>query len=230
MNDMRRDEDVEGRDELPERLLAIAKEHNAPPRTPRDEIWARIQAKRQVGGGAEHDIPVLHARKTSPSTRFPARRLVLWGAGIAALLVLGIGIGRMTSPAAPGGTDSTPLATDTPGREPARAGLAYTLATLQHLGRVESFLVALRNSPGDLQFSNQARDLLTSTRLLIDVPDLDPRLQSLLGDLEDILVQIVQFDSTRGSQDLDLITEGLERRQVLPRLRTALPAEPGRAL
>jgi len=229
MSDRRSGGEAEGRDELPERVIAMAREHHAPPVTPREEIWARIQAERRKGGRTE-DIRPIRAVSASPPLRLSARRWAGWGLGIAALLALGIGIGRMTSPEAPEGP-VVPLASDTTARaEPSRAGLAYTLATLQHLGRVESFLVSIRNSPRDLQFTNQARDLLTSTRLLIDVPEVDPRLQSLLADLEDILVQIVQYDSTRGREDMDLITEGLERRQVLPRLRTAVPAEPGRAL
>jgi len=106
---------------------------------------------------------------------------------------------------------------------------AYTLAAVQHLTRVETFLTTLRTAPGQ-QFSGQARELLTSTRLLKDAKDMDPRLRKLMDDLEDILVQIVQYDVNGTREDLDLITDGLEERQVLPRLHSAIPAGPARAL
>ena len=48
------------------------------------------------------------------------------------------------------------------------------MAAVQHLSRVETFLTTLRTSPSQ-QFSGQARELLTSTRLLLDAKDMDPR-------------------------------------------------------
>ena len=54
--------------------------------------------------------------------------------------------------------------------------------------------------------------------------------QARLRDLEDILVQVAQFDTSRGAEELDLITDGLQERQVLPRIRSAVPAGPARAL
>ena len=41
---------------------------------------------------------------------------------------------------------------------------------------------------------------------------------------------IVQYDANGTREDLDLITDGLEERQVLPRLHSAIPAGPARAL
>ena len=54
----------------------------------------------------------------------------------------------------------------------------------------------------------------------------DPKLRGLLNDLEFILVQIVQLDTSRRKEELELITDGLEQRQLLPRIRTAIPAGP----
>jgi hypothetical protein len=103
------------------------------------------------------------------------------------------------------------------------------MAAVQHLSRVETFLTTLRTAP-DQQFTGQARELLISTRLLLDAKDMDPRLHKLMSDLEDILVQLVQYDANGTREDLDLITDGLEERQVLPRLHSAIPAGPARAL
>jgi len=41
-----------------------------------------------------------------------------------------------------------------------------------------------------------------------------------------VLVQIVQLSYERGGDELELVTEGLERGGLLPRLRTAIPAGP----
>jgi hypothetical protein len=120
--------------------------------------------------------------------------------------------------------------TRVPGDSAASGSLAYTVATIQHLGRVETLLTSLRASGQlDSSFAIQARELLGSTRLLRSSSELDPRLRRLLSDLEDILMQIAQYNSARSDQELDLITDGLEERQVMPRLR-AVPAGPAQAL
>jgi len=55
----------------------------------------------------------------------------------------------------------------------------------------------------------------------------DPRLKSLLEDLEVVLAQIAQVPAGRAGEDVDLITQGIEQRSVLLRLQTAVPAGPG---
>jgi hypothetical protein len=216
---------TEGREdgqELPESLLQLAREINNPPATPRDEIWARIRAERAEKAERADVIPL--------PVRTPSRRPVLvWAAGIAAILLIGIALGRSTVTNSPvtGPSTISALPDSTLPREKKNA--AYTLAAVQHLTRVETFLTTLRTAP-DQQFTGQARELLTSTRLLLDAKDMDPRLRKLMSDLEDILVQIVQYDANGSREDLELITDGLEERQVLPRLHSAIPAGPARAL
>jgi hypothetical protein len=80
----------------------------------------------------------------------------------------------------------------------------------------------------DPQFVAAARDLLTTTRLMLDSPAAnDPRLQPLLEDLELVLAQITQLPAERGRKnEMDLINQGLNQRSVLTRLRTASPAIP----
>jgi hypothetical protein len=90
------------------------------------------------------------------------------------------------------------------------------------LSQVETFLTSFRLGGSDSQFTGRARDLLTSTRLLLDSRVVeDPRTRALLEDLELILVQIARLGPAGRDQELDLITDGLEQRQVIPRLRTA---------
>ena len=77
----------------------------------------------------------------------------------------------------------------------------------------------------DRMFSEDADDLLTSTRLLLDSPAAkDPVTRGLLEDLELILVQIAQLSVEPGDEDVALVTEGMEQRGLLPRLRTVVPA------
>ena len=79
---------------------------------------------------------------------------------------------------------------------------------------------------------SQATDLLSTTRLLLDSPAAasDARLKQLLEDLELVLAQLSRLPAEHGGAEIDLITEALERRDVVPRLRSAvvlrLPSAP----
>lgn len=213
-------------EELPEAIRVLAQGINQPPATPREEMWARIQAARTDRPTDRQVIPL----SAGPSARRSASRLIVWAAGIAAVLLIGIALGRRSmNGAGPAGPSTIAAVPDsTMPRE--RKTTAYTVAAVQHLSRVETFLTTLRTSKPDSQFASQARDLLSSTRLLLDARDMDPRVRRLLADLEDILVQIVQYDANGRREDLDLITDGLNERQVLPRLHSVIPAGQGRAL
>ncbi len=185
----------------------------------------RARTERRTDGPTDPQVIPITVRRSDRPT---VRRFTI-AAGIAAILLIGIALGRNSVANAPVGGQSTisALPDSTLPRE--RKTAAYTVAAVQHLSRVETFLTTLRTAPGQ-QFTGQARELLSSTRLLMDAKDMDPRLRKLMADLEDILVQIVQYDVNGTREDLDLITDGLEERQVLPRLHSAIPAGPGRAL
>jgi hypothetical protein len=110
---------------------------------------------------------------------------------------------------------------------------AYRLAVVEHMARSEvlltSFLADSRSSPGDArtaaQFSALSRDLLKTTRLLLATRTADdPALTRLLEDLELVLMQISQYSSEGRRGDLDAINQSLDRRNVLPKLRSAIPA------
>jgi len=190
-------------------LLEAARSWREPPDTPRDRMWHAVQRRRMARRRGRRWIPLL-----------------VLPAGIAALLALGIALGRWSAirqaePAGPA-VVSVP-ATDNP---------TILAATTEHLSRSETFLTEFRAAsrrgadPG--RFVGSSRDLLVQTRLLLDAPSLkDRRMRGLLEDLEVILVQIAQLQGERRPGDLDLITEGLNQRGVLPRLRTAIPAGAG---
>ena len=194
-----------------ERLVRdAAQDYHRPPETPREEMWRRIVAAR---ARRRQHVLVQHG-------------WLHWGLGIAAVLALGIGIGRWTA-RGPQGAETTA------GRVPNEPGtLAYRVAAAQYLSRTEALLTGFRTearpSTPDAQFAAQARDLLTTTRLMLDSPAArDDRLKALLEDLELVLAQIAQLPAGGDKEDVQLITQGLDERSVLLRLRTAIPAGPG---
>jgi hypothetical protein len=108
------------------------------------------------------------------------------------------------------------------------ASVAEQIAAAEYLGRVEYFLTdfraAARKGEAKAIPAADARRLLTTTRLLLDSPaGQDPRLRPLLEDLELVLAAITQLPGGT-PDDLNLITEGLDRRGMLSRLRSAVPA------
>ena len=223
-------------DRFDDLLQEAARSYHIPPETPREEMWARIQESRDAGGqpdGAERTAssPAPRNQVLEQGVRpLPARR---WSRrlfipiGIAALLALGIGLGRMTVDRRPE-ESATPVAL-APSTGP---NLAISLAATQHLSRAEAFLTGFRiekdGARADRRFARTSRELLLNTRLLLDSPDLqDTHVRALLQDLELILVQIGQLESRPDREERDLINDGLNQGGLIPRLRTAIPAGPG---
>lgn len=219
-------------DRFDDLLRESAQEYNEPPETPREAMWSAIQAARTAEGaegkqteeaegaegqGNERILPF------RPSTR-PSVRRFYWAAGIAAILAIGIGLGRLTVHRQQPVTAPVVTADVTPRVNAA----AYHLATTEHLGQSEAFLTLFRASVrrgGSEQLARgTARQLLATNRLLLDSPAAtDARTRLLLQDLELVLAEIAQLSPQPRSRDLDLITEGLEQGGVLSRLRTAVP-------
>lgn len=111
--------------------------------------------------------------------------------------------------------------------------VGYRLAVVQHIAGADAMLTSFRTAAKkgevDAQITAWARDLLASTRLLqASAVNQDPTMKRLLGDLELVLVQIAQYtakeDSTRRAEELDLIEHSIERRGVMTKLRTTIPA------
>jgi hypothetical protein len=107
--------------------------------------------------------------------------------------------------------------------------MPYQLAAVQHMTRAEALLTTFRAGARagtiDEEVQPWARDLLSSTRLLLDSPAAqDPALRALLGDLELVLAQIVQLPAQRRTEEVQLIDRQLDADGVITRLRTAVPA------
>ena len=206
-------------DGFEDRLRDAARGYHTPPETPRELMWERIVAAR--AGGAER------AERAERAGILPFRhfRHFRLPAAIAALLAIGVGLGRLTAPAPePAGTAAAVMEASPHVNE-----VAYRLATTEHLSQSEAFLTLFRSSiqrPGTERLASaSARQLLATNRLLLDSPaGSDHRTRLLLQDLERVLAQIAQLSPRPRSPDLDLITEGLEDSGVMSRLRTAVPS------
>jgi hypothetical protein len=111
------------------------------------------------------------------------------------------------------------------------ASTTFRLAALEHLVRTEvlltSFQVDAQAGRVDLGLEGWARELLSTTRLLLDSPAAtEPRLERLLRDLELVLVQIAQYPESRAPGELELIDQALLDNDVITRLRLAVPSGP----
>jgi hypothetical protein len=209
-------------DRLDTLIRDAARDYHAPPATPRAEMWEAIRASREAARTEVRPLVVRPAR--SPL------RLVF---GIAAILALGIAIGRLTVPprsgsvAAPSQSAAVP-ATESPeaaAEQRARSEVATQVATDDHLTQVETLLTEFGTRPATTDFSAQAQDLLTDTRLLLDSKRVvDPKTRKLLEDLELVLAQIATLDPREKNRDRDLIADGLAQSHLRTRLRNAIPA------
>jgi hypothetical protein len=209
-------------------VAKVAREsYHTPPETPRDDMWAVIQAAR-----AADVVPI---RRFRPQP---------WWAAVAAALVIGVVLGRGTlqgpdaATTVADGSYEVPAAVDgaTPDGTPDRAADAvprsYRFAAARHLNRTETFLTMFRvdarsDQLNDADIGTWSKRLLTDTRLLLDSPaGDDPELRRLLNDLELVLAQIVQL-RTSDPSEVEIIDEGLESSQLLFRLKAAQATSPG---
>jgi hypothetical protein len=204
----------------------VAPTLNAPNAVPRLEMWEAIQAKQKTA----HDAQAGRIPGVTPLRRGHWRLM----SAVAAAMLLGVAIDRYalrpaeaptvaTAPAAP----DAPASTDS--SQPARL---YRMAAAQTLTQAEALLTAYRASgvadkdPATArQLGSWGREVLSSTRLLIDSPaGNDAQLRPLLDDLELVLVQIIQLSGAQlDATDRALIDRALQDSDLLPRIRTAAP-------
>jgi hypothetical protein len=215
-------------DELDERTREALRGYRVPPPPPLEQMWDTIE-ERHFGS------PVVAISSRSPAAERPdragrRRRLLAptWGivvAAVAASLLIGVSVGRMSRGVAPQFADSGREGTYnywTANAEP------YRDATTEYLGQTAALLTSLpaaaRDGRPDARFVGQASELLSTTRLLLDSPAAasDVRLKTLLEDLELVLAQLSRLPEGSGGAEIHLITEALERRDVVPRLRSAV--------
>jgi hypothetical protein len=188
---------------------------------PLDSMWTRIEA--EAFTASPRHMPARWVRTLLP---------------LAATLMVGFGVGQLAPPlirqATRGPSDqvAAPSAegNGTPARFAGQEEPFVGIAT-DYLERVTALLVTLaeesrRGQP--LEHSTaQARDLLSTTRILMDSPQVgDRHLQDLLEDLELVLAQVVRLPSRPAPPDVQLIDQALDQRDVIPRLRVFLAETP----
>lgn len=208
-------------DRFLEEMRAMLRELDPPPPPPREAMWARIQARR--GLAAATQTPVLG---TVRETRLRARRTlpawVRWAPALAAMLVIGIGLGVSIHRILP--PDAIPPARSAPQVSADNVPAPYRFAATQYLQRTEALLTSLVvDAPVSRdEVSVWARDLLTDTRLLLASPaSRDAALSRLLEDLELVLAQIAAIPAERAQDEVRLIHDDINQSDVLLRLRAA---------
>jgi uncharacterized membrane-anchored protein YhcB (DUF1043 family) len=197
---------------------------NVPVDPPLEEMWAAIE-----------DAHFNPAARVSADASRPRQSRTSWAPWLAAAaaLVIGIGIGRLVPRA---GTNALPVPSQSSRvvaksianrTDTSAVADAYRDQTSRYLGQTAALLISLpaRDASGkaDAAFAGKAADLLVTTRLLIDSPAAqDPKMRSLLEDLELVLVQIARLRVERSRGDLDLIHQAVEQGDVLSRLNSAV--------
>jgi hypothetical protein len=196
-------------DRFADLMRRAAPSFNAPPEPPLDAMWERI-AEAHFDRRRGRRIPIVWTRTLI---------------GLAASLLVGIAIGRFSARPEPSQvvTAASESAAPPPATTRELTG-PYAAATTRYLGEAATLLIAFpeeaRASRPDSTFVSQARELLSTTRVLLDSPAASSEeVRTLLGDLELILAQIARLPAQRDSQEVDFITEALEQREVLTRLR-----------
>jgi hypothetical protein len=167
----------------------------------------------------------LAARRARKRIRFP---WIQAGAAAAAVLAVGIGIGRMSK----GPATLPPSYVEAPAPGTPMTGDAYRVAVAQHLSRTETLLASFRADAAggtvDASTGDWAGQMLSTTRLLLDSPAADdPKLRTLLEDLELVLAQIAALprsDTDTETTEVDMARRAVEEKQLLPRMQTLAPA------
>ena len=209
-------------------VAKLARAVNMPPVTPRMEMWDAIQ-KAQASA-----VPT-----PTPVVRITSRRRTrwIWPTAIAAALLLGVGIDRYmlsskSVQVATGAARTTPPALSQTYADSTPTRL-YRVAAVQTLTQAEALLTAYRstdmaakNPAAAKQLGQWGREVLSSTRLLLDSPaGDDPQLRALLDDIELVLVQIIRLSgSPPDSTERALIDGAMRDHDLLPRIRTVVPA------
>lgn len=202
---------------------------------PREMMWARVRQQRKELQSASH--PGGHAASSGTRAR-NVRRWMSTIAAVAATLVVGVAIGRYMMP--DGATRSTPDSAQVAsalaaggagatGALTARATDPAVIAMEEHFARTVALLTTVRDESPDAgpgaDVSGWARELLGTTRMLLDEPQLrDDRTRRLLQDLELVLVQIIQARGTAAPEAKRAPSETMRETNLLPRVRAVVTA------
>jgi hypothetical protein len=181
--------------------------YHDPPKTPIEEMWPAIQAswKNQAG---KRQVAAIR------------KRWVGRGLAAAAMITLGVALGRMSAVQSP----ATPAVANGPVvEEEGGVSTTYRLAASRHFDQSEMLLMLFENDPAQDDFIPLARNLLTTTRLLLDSRAADdPRINAMLLDLELVFSQLVHIQPGNDIVEREMITDNVQGSTLLPRLRSLI--------
>jgi hypothetical protein len=215
-------------DERLDELMATAKHtYRVPAEPPLDSMWARIEREHFDSATSYDSFELSQGGRYAMRGRGP-RRWMMPAVGIAATLLLGVGIGRFSArPTVESDIANLPAATDARLQVASNVAEPLQRATSEYIDETVALLASLHRdvrtsgSPSNARFVAQATLLLGTTRLLLDSPAAsDPQLRDLLDDLELVLAQVAKLRSEPRAEELTFITEAMDERAVVPRLRT----------
>lgn len=193
--------------QLDDLLDRAARSWRTPPEAPVDRIW---------------DGVVAEAFAPAPRRRHGWLPMT---AAVAASLLIGVMVGRRSVPPATVAMGD-PVGVVAPATPTVQVDDPYHRTTEALLGETALLLAALPESDARTAtpetVAAQGAELLRTTRLLLDSPvGSDPRMRTLLEDLELVLAQVARL-RVRQPDELTLIHDALDQREIVPRIRSAV--------
>jgi hypothetical protein len=200
-----------------------AKDYKASVAPPVDALWSAIEADVIKAIAPKKYRSFASLRTTTGSLRTPT-----WiGLGLAATLIIGVGVGRWTSRTT-STVAPTIAATRTTTADSVSSNTHARAVTLEHLADAEVFLTSvraeLRSGQTDADRAERSRDLLVRTRVLLGSSrNRPPEVERLLEDLELLLAEIAVLPQSHSSLDKTLLDESMRNGNIIPRIRATLP-------
>ena len=203
-------------------LRDSAREYNAPPKTPSEKIWGRIQRERRP--------------RRSRAVRIFGSPKVWAPLAAAAVLLFGIMLGRDTlredaaqivAEVQEEAAEQVAEVQQDAARE--KVEMFYRLAAAPYLNRAETLLTHYRmdgaGPQGDTALADWTDELLIETKLLLASPAAnDSEMKQLLKDLELTMLRIRKALQSNDELDHELLEDGLNDSNLMMRLRAKLPA------
>lgn len=192
-----KDQDIED-------LLQSMNDQDSVPTPPVDRMWAAIE-NRVAWGPRIRRFPSWFGRPLA----------------LAATLLLGVGIGYTVGRSGP---------TEGPASLGSGVSVGQLSAGDEYLADAAALLTPLAGDhPAVLTpaMQDRARQLLSTTRFVLDTRVADPALRSLLEDLELVLAQMVPLSPQLDDGDVRLVNQALTERAVMPRLSQVIAISRG---
>ncbi len=188
---------------LDRELAGLVSDYREPTNVPRELMWQRIERARG------------HSRRSRRAFWYLAP------AAAAAVLILGIAIGRMGANAPIELTESVEMAPEAP------AAAAPQWVAAQYMGRMQTMIAAYRTASDRVEpeVVAWAKDMVLETRLLMhsSVGE-DAELRKLLEDLELLLLEIVRASRDDEPLGQQWIERALDDGSILNRMNEYKPA------